>query len=270
MVARTLTSFDGTEIWFSDSEGDGPVVVLLHGVSMTSISNFDTHFADDGTGRIAPMVGPTIRSLLQDLGVRVVAIDSRGHGRSGRSSDPASYRGDAHARDAMCVLDAVDADTVDVVGYSMGGLTAARLLGTESRLRSVALCGVGPGVFGGTDEQWIHGCGECFQSDDFAAHPEYKPFRAYARLDPVHDFESIGAAMIAMAPITDPWERVAECSVLILNGGNDDGDGDASKLASLIPGAVSMVAGNGDHGMAPSDRLFQNALVGFLQASWPD
>lgn len=268
MAARTTTSFDGTEIWFSDSEGDGPVVVLLHGVSMTSISNFDTHFGDDGTGRIAPMTGPTIASLLRDRGARVVGIDARGHGRSGRSSDPAAYRGDTHTRDTVCVLDAVGVDTVDVVGYSMGGLTATRLLGSEGRLRSVALCGVGPGVFGG-DERWSRGCGECFQSNDFAAHPEFKPFRAYARLDPVHDFDSIGAALLGLDAITGPWAPVAGVAVLVLNGGDDDGDDDATKLASLIPGAGSKVAGTGNHGMAPSDRPYQDALIAFLKASWP-
>ncbi len=268
MDARTVASFDGTEIWFSDAEGSGPVVVLVHGVSMTSISNFDTHFADDGTGRISPLPGPTISSRLQGAGARVIGVDARGHGRSGRSSDPRSYRDDAHARDVACVLDAVGADEVDVVGYSMGGLTAARLLGIDDRLRSVALCGVGPGIFGGGNDEWIHGCGECFQSNDFAAHPEYKSFRAFARLDPVHDFDSIGAAMIGVDPITGPWERVAGVSVLVLNGGNDDGDGDAARLASLIPGAESRVVGIGDHGMAPSDRLFQDELLGFLAESW--
>ena len=98
MLERTVASFDGTELWFSDSEGDGPAVVLLHGATMTSVSNFDTYFAAGSDGRIGPMPGPTITSLLRDHGARVIGIDTRGHGRSGRSGDPERYRGDTHAR----------------------------------------------------------------------------------------------------------------------------------------------------------------------------
>ena len=269
MAERSTRSFDGTEIWWSDSEGDGPVVVLLHGVCMTSISNFEIHFGIDGAGRVAPTEGPTIASLLRDEGARVIGIDARGHGRSGRSSDPGAYRGDAHAQDTMSVIDAVGVDAVDVVGYSMGGLTALRLLGREHRLRSVALCGGGPVWLEGGDDRWTRECGECFQSNDFSAHPEYKPFRAYARLDPIHDFDSIGAAMIGIESITDPWTPVAGVAVMVLNGGDDDGDDDAARLASLIPGAISKVAGACNHGMAPSDPPYQDALIEFIEDNWP-
>ena len=81
MSERVVASFDGTEIWFSDSEGDGPVVVLLHGATMTSVSNFDTYFAAGSDGRIDPMPGPTITSLLRDQGARVVGIDTASSGR---------------------------------------------------------------------------------------------------------------------------------------------------------------------------------------------
>ena len=40
--------------------------------------------------------------------------------------------------------------------------------------------------------------GRCFQESDWADHPEFKGMRACARLDPVHDFDSIGAAVIGL------------------------------------------------------------------------
>ena len=267
MLERTVASFDGTEIWFSDSEGDGPAVVLLHGATMTSVSNFDTYFAAGSDGRIGPMPGPTITSLLHDHGARVIGIDTRGHGRSGRSGDPERYRGDTHARDVGHVLDALDLAKVDLVGYSMGAITAARLLSTERRLRSVALCGTGPsflvGAFTGASA-----LGRCFQDNEWADHPEFKGMRACARLDPVHDFDSIGAAMIGMDAV--PADRFAnvEMPVLVLNGGDDDEDGDAAALAALIPGAVAVVAGSADHNMASSDHDFQTALVSWVQRQW--
>jgi pimeloyl-ACP methyl ester carboxylesterase len=109
MIERAVPSFDGTEIWF-DSQGDGPVVVLLHGATMTSISNFDTYFAAGVDGRVGPATDPTISSLLRDAGAPVVGVDTRGHGRFGWSTDPERYRGDVHARDVAHVLDALGAE----------------------------------------------------------------------------------------------------------------------------------------------------------------
>ena len=269
---RTVPSFDGTTIWFSDSDGDGPLVVLLHGVSMTSISNFATHFGVDADGKRAQIPGPTIASTLREAGARVVDIDARGHGRSGLSADPDAYRGDAHVSDVTAVLDALQVDRVDLVGYSMGSFTAARLLDREPRLRSVALCGSGPWFVDGRAEEMLasmHARGACFQSNLWAEHPEHKAFRAYARLDPIHDFASIGAAMIGCEAVSP--ERLARASVpvLVLNGADDDGDDAAAKLARLVPGAVAVIGGTGDHGMAPSDPEFHAPLVAFLRQGWP-
>lgn len=272
MIERNVASFDATEIWFSDSEGDGPVVVLLHGATMTSVSNFDTYFAAGSDGRIGPMPGPTISSLLRDRGARVVAIDTRGHGRSGRSADPERYRGDAHARDVDSVLDALGVAEVDLVGYSMGAMTVARLLGGNRRLRSAALCGTGPGFLAGNDEgaaDRLGALGRCFQTNEWADHPELKGMRACARLDPVHDFDSIGAAMIGMDAVPADCFVNVQVPVLVLNGGDDDQGGDAAALAGLIPGAVAVVAGSADHNMASSDHDFQTALVSWLQQQWP-
>lgn len=272
VMERAVASFDGTRIWLADDGGDGPVVLLLHGATVTSTTNFAIHLGRSAAGRIEPTPGPTIASALRDAGARVVVSDARGHGRSGRSSDPDAYRGDSHARDAMAVIDSLEVSEIDVVGYSMGAITAARLLGLEPRLRAVALCGIGPDdVEGAPDEPYelTRLCGECFQADSWTEHPELRPYRAAASLDPIHDFGSIGAALIGLEPV--PGERLAATTVpvLVVNGAGDDRDGNAATLASSIPGAVARVAGEGDHVMAPSDPVFQAAVVSFLRARWP-
>jgi pimeloyl-ACP methyl ester carboxylesterase len=170
---HTITSFDGTRIWYADSGGDGPVVVLLHGVCVTSRSNFGVDPAP--REHLAPVAarGPSISSTLLNAGARVVAFDMRGHGRSGRSPDPERYRGDTHARDAVAVIDASEANRVDVVGYSMGSYTASRLLDREPRLRSVALCGSSSQFVEGIDQSpygddlcsWFRGCAHAFQTN---------------------------------------------------------------------------------------------------------
>jgi len=272
VIESSVMSHDGTPIWFSDTRGDGPVVVLLHGATITSVSNFETRFGLGDDHRIGPVSGPTVASTLCAAGARVVCIDARGHGRSGRSSDPARYRGDAHRKDVQIVIDALGCDEVDVVGYSMGAITAARLLGVEPRLRSVALCGTGPRhVEGFADEllDRIASVGRCFQANDWANHPEHKPYRALARLDPVHDFESIGAALIGLDAIPPDRLNGAVTQVLVLNGGDDNPDQGAERLASMIPSATAEIAGSSDHGLACSDDDFQAALISFLAQRWP-
>lgn len=53
-------------------------------------------------------------------GFRVVGVDLRGHGRSGKPHRPRDYALATQADDLVAVLDAVDAPRAHVVGYSLG------------------------------------------------------------------------------------------------------------------------------------------------------
>jgi pimeloyl-ACP methyl ester carboxylesterase len=55
----------------------------------------------------------------------VIAVDARGHGRSGGVDGPLSY--DRMADDTAAVLDKLGVEKADVLGYSMGGSTAVAL-----------------------------------------------------------------------------------------------------------------------------------------------
>ncbi|MBW9213265.1 alpha/beta fold hydrolase [Mumia sp. zg.B53] len=71
-------------------------------------------------------------------GVRLVAPDLRGRGRSNAVTGPAGMT--AHADDLACVLDAVGAQAVTVVGHSMGGFVACVLADQHAeRVRSLVL-----------------------------------------------------------------------------------------------------------------------------------
>jgi pimeloyl-ACP methyl ester carboxylesterase len=273
-MTSIVRSFDGTEISFADSGGDGPAVVMLHGATVTSRIGWETRLALDERGRGVTVDGPTVASVLRAAGARTVLVDARGHGHSGHSSDPDRYRGDAHARDAQAVIDALGVEAVDVVGYSMGAATAARLLGLgEPRLRSVALCGIGVHLLEGGDDGFTERgveIGRAFQEDAWDGPPYLKYYRFSARLDPVHDFGSIGAALIGMEPVPVDRLAAAEVPVLVLNGGKDDGDGDAASVAAMIPGARAAVIGDGDHAFALSDDAFHAALTSFLRERWDD
>jgi pimeloyl-ACP methyl ester carboxylesterase len=263
----TVTSNDGTPVWFSDSAGDGPAVVLLHGFSMTSRSHFEVRYGRGADGRIGPSEAPSLHRRLVDGGARVVAVDARGHGRSGRSDDPARYRGDVHANDVSAVIDELGVDSVDIVGYSMGAETAMRMFGLDGRLRSVALCGTGPPRTDGAKAANLRTIGDCFRHGTWNEHPELKVWRAQARLDSDHDFSSLAASAEAYEEPSRERLGRAVCPVLVLNGGNDDDGGRAGALAALIPGARAVVVGHADHAMACSDEAFLTVLLDFLTAN---
>src|SRR4051812_29533027 len=94
---------DGLELAYRD-EGEGDPILLIHGFA----SSIDVNWS--GTGWI---------DTLKTDGRRVVAIDNRGHGASEKLYDPAFYGADVMAGDAIALLDHLDIERADVMGYSM-------------------------------------------------------------------------------------------------------------------------------------------------------
>jgi non-heme chloroperoxidase len=98
---RKLPSHDGGTIATLDC-GDGPTIVLSHGVTLSN-RTWVKQFA-----------------ALPDAGFRVVAFDHRGHGESEVGTTGHSI--DNLADDVRTVLDALDLRDVVIVGHSMGGI----------------------------------------------------------------------------------------------------------------------------------------------------
>jgi pimeloyl-ACP methyl ester carboxylesterase len=117
----------GVEIAYVD-EGTGPPVLLLHGFT----GSYERHWRATG-----------VMEALRQAGYRVVAMDARGHGRSGKPHEPGRY-GMAMVDDAIRLLDHLAIPRAHVVGYSMGGAIANQLLVRHpARVRTVALVGAG-------------------------------------------------------------------------------------------------------------------------------
>jgi len=93
---------EGARIWYA-SFGDGPPVVLLHG-GLGNAGNF----------------GYQVPALL-DAGYRVIAIDSRGQGRSTRDEQRYTYQ--LMASDTRAVTDALGIAKAAIVGWSDGAAT---------------------------------------------------------------------------------------------------------------------------------------------------
>ena len=85
--------------------------------------------------------------LLAASGRRVLAVDVRGRGQSGRSADPMRYQLPVYARDMLELLDALGIARAHFIGTSMGGLITMMLAGRRSRaVASAILNDVGPEI----------------------------------------------------------------------------------------------------------------------------
>lgn len=78
-------------------------------------------------------------------GRRVVLLDLRGHGFSGKPADPAAYGPIQYGRDVVAALDDAGLQRTDVLGYGLGGRVALCLAGIcPERVHAVAAGGAHP------------------------------------------------------------------------------------------------------------------------------
>jgi pimeloyl-ACP methyl ester carboxylesterase len=103
-VAEYVTERDGVQLAVEDS-GDGPAVVLAHGLTAT---------------RRYVVMGSTV---LQRSGHRVIAYDARGHGDSSPALTPEAYGYEELALDLEAVLDRAGVERAVLAGASMGAHT---------------------------------------------------------------------------------------------------------------------------------------------------
>ncbi len=107
MSTERTVARGGVELAVEDA-GEGPAVVLLHGLTAT---------------RRYVVMGS---KALERGGHRVVAYDARGHGRSSPAPSPDAYGYDLLADDLAGVMDALGIERAVLAGASMGAHTLLR------------------------------------------------------------------------------------------------------------------------------------------------
>lgn len=117
---------DGIPIHYTDV-GKGSPVVLIHGFAVSSELNWR-------------LPGVT-RVLARDR--RVISVDLRGHGHSGKPHDSDRY-GAHMVRDIVRLLDHLDLGNAHLAGYSLGGFLTLKLAtDAPERVRSASVLGSG-------------------------------------------------------------------------------------------------------------------------------
>ena len=102
MQQYTVAAEPDVDIAVFDSGGDGPSVVVLHGLAGSAVEFSET------------------AAQLSDF--RMILLEARAHGRSTRH--PHDVSREAHVSDVVRVVESLDCAPVALVGQSMGGHTA--------------------------------------------------------------------------------------------------------------------------------------------------
>ncbi len=237
-----MVETNGARIWYT-AIGNGPPVILLHG-GMGHAGNF--------SHQVPALVA---------AGHRVICIDSRGHGRSTRDSQPFSYR--LMASDTRAVMDALGLERAAFVGWSDGACIALVLANeTAERVSGIYFfaCNVDPtGTKPFVMTPVIGNCVARHAAD-------------YAALSPTPDaFDALGPALQPMQAneLNYAAADLARISVPVTVV---QAEGDefiklehAESIARHIPGAELIILPGVSH-FAPLQRPaeFSTAILAFL------
>lgn len=107
---------------------EGSPVLLLHGL----FSNADTNWIKYGHA-----------AKLAAAGRCVIMPEFRAHGHSDAPEDESAYPTDILAGDILNLVDLLALDDFDLIGFSLGARTSAKLLTMGLRPRHLVLCGMG-------------------------------------------------------------------------------------------------------------------------------
>ncbi|MEN5083577.1 alpha/beta hydrolase [Bosea sp. TWI1241] len=219
-TGRTITAGDAALFVAETGVPEGEPIVLLHG-GLGSRTDFAALAARLGCDH------------------RLVAIDSRGHGRSALGGERLSYR--RLAQDVAAVLAALGLTQAGIIGHSDGGIVALRLATAETQPRFLVTVGAHWQLAEDdptrdlyrkiSEAQWR----EMFPAG-VARYEAENPAPDFARL-----FEATRAMWLGNGPDAYPGEtvRAIRAPLLVVHGDEDAlvSRAQAAGLAERVPGA---------------------------------
>src|SRR5215831_10646205 len=237
------------EIAYLD-EGEGEPIVLIHGFASTKEVNWLL------TGWFA---------TLTKTGRRAIALDNRGHGASTKLYDPADYHSAIMAEDVRALLDHLEIERSDLMGYSMGSRIAAFLsVAHPARVRSA--------IFGGLGIRLVDGVGLPESIAEALEAPSLRDvqdqtghmFRSFAE-QTRSDLRALAACIRGSRQTMSRADAAGiRTAVLVAVGTKDQVAGNGHELAALIPGAQVLDIPGRDHMLAVGDKVYKAGVIDFL------
>jgi pimeloyl-ACP methyl ester carboxylesterase len=253
----SIRTQDGVRL-SGEQAGEGPAIVLLHGLTAT---------------RRYVVMGSR---ALERSGHRVIAYDARGHGHSDPAPNPGAYGYERLAGDLAAVLDACGLERAALAGASMGAQTALRFaLEHPDRISALGLITPafdpelpgGPESFAGWDalaRGLRQGGVEGFLSAyDFSAVPvswRATIEQAVRQRLGAHDHPLAVADALAAVPRSRPFQQIAELGSIaaptVVVASRDEADPGhplavGERYAAAIPGARLVVEDDGPPARSP-------------------
>ncbi len=236
----------GARIWYA-AYGSGSPVILRHG----------------GLGNSGNW-GYQVPALVEG-GYRAVVIDSRGHGRSTRDTQPYSY--ELMAGDVLAVMDALQIDRAALVGWSDGACTAL-VLADQAPQRAAGVfyfaCNMDPS--GAKPFEFTPTIGKCLSRHK----------QDYARLSATPDQFNEFSEAVGLMQRTQPNYSAQDLGrirvpVAIVQSEHDEfiRREHAEYLARSLPDAEFIFLPGVSH-FAPLQRpdLFNDAMLSFIKKVW--
>jgi pimeloyl-ACP methyl ester carboxylesterase len=245
-----VSAADGTAIAY-ETGGEGPPLVLIHGF---------------GASRAITWKNTGWYQTLARAGRRIVAIDCRGHGESGKPHDIPAYDEGLMADDILAVLEALDIGQADIMGYSMGGYLTIRLMHDRpERVRRAVLAGIGATYFKYSRERAeIIAQGLLAKDPAAITDPVARSFRDFC--------ERAGNDLVALAACIRRPSRIFMADelgrmphdVLVVCGELDEISGPPEPLADAFPNGRAILVPRRNHHSTVGDPVYKDAVVDFL------
>lgn len=237
--------------------GRGHPIILAHGWGSSTKGNWvDTGWVD----ALAPHR-------------QIIGLDCRGHGHSDKPHDQSRYSYRAMSRDVIALMDHLDLEQADFLGYSMGSFMGAALLGTDShRFSSMILGGIGNET--GESIAACEAIARALRAESAGAieNDLERAYRRFVESDPANDLEALALSALQMWPegfpldVAGPEVNAANTPVLIVNGTNDLPYADSNdELVAKIPNARLSEIPDADHLSAVTHPAFKRAVIEFLE-----
>jgi pimeloyl-ACP methyl ester carboxylesterase len=250
-----------------ETEGDGPPVVMLHGLTATR------RYVVHGSHALAR------------AGWWTVAYDARGHGESDAPDDEGAYEYPDLVSDLCAVLDGLEIERATFAGVSMGAHTLVRFA-LENPDRVAALVLITPAYDGSDTERW-EGLADALDSggiDGFLEHwgagdvaDRYRDAalkNARQRLERHRDLHAVADAL-RVVPASRPFdfEALAEIDApALVVGSRDEADPThqlsvAEAYADRLPQGRLLVEDEGSSPLAWQGARLAKAIAEFIDHS---
>jgi len=244
-----IFSYQGVDIAYSMA-GVGDPVVLIHGFA----SNHHTNWGNTGW----------INKLVQH-GKQVIALDLRGHGNSTKFHSPADYHPHLMGEDVIRLMDHLQIERADIIGYSMGSWISSHLMILYAeRVNAVVLGGAGDNIllnFNNRTESVARSL--TTPNPDEKTQPFLRDLREFAELLG-NDLRALAACTRGLYRAGLPELGQSSRPVLLITGEADDVAGSPYKFAELIPGAQTILVPSCDHLTALIRNAFKIEVLKFL------